>query len=201
MIFTVRYSLYNIHFTIFTVRYIHLTIFTLRQSLYDIHFTIFTLRYIHFMTYSRYDIHCTIYSLYDSHFTIVTVRYSLHDIHCTIFNTDFLNSKLFYITKCVKSRQLIHTGTISIFCIHYTTVLRKLMQHFKASLIPAVCQQETSINHHASLHFPLTSKRSSACSKRAAYKDAQLDCQLNVLCASFSCFFFLQEVPVTIVLI
>ena len=106
----VRYSLYDIHFTIFTLRYIHFTIYSLYDihftifTLRYIHFTIFTLRYIHFMTYSRYDIHCTIYSLYDSHFTIVTVRYSLHDIHCTIFNTDFLNSKLFYITKCVKSR-------------------------------------------------------------------------------------------------
>ena len=125
-----RYSLYDIHCTVFTVRDIHSgTIFTVRYSLYDIHVTIFTVRYslydihctIFTVQYSLYDIHCTIYPLDDIHFTIVTVRYSLHDIHFTIYSLYDIFT-LRYSLYDIFTLWHIHVTIFTVRYIHFTIV-------------------------------------------------------------------------------
>ena len=72
-------TLYNFHYTVrYTLYATHYTLYTVRCTLYAVHSTLHTVRH------ALYSTHCTLhtvrYTLYATHYTLHTVRYTLYAV-------------------------------------------------------------------------------------------------------------------------
>jgi len=84
-LFTIHYLLFTIYYSLFTIHYL---LFTIHYSLFTIHYLLFTIYYslftIHYLLFTIY------YLLFTVYYSLFTIYYSLFTVHCSLFTIHYL---------------------------------------------------------------------------------------------------------------